>query len=203
MLNAGADGARRCRCSCRPASSMRSGLQHVTQFCNSTYTTLEDDIILGIANHLNVLPEHSVTQLFWEYNNKTENDSCSLQARALKFIKLFENVSLKAIFYNLQNKHLLFYILSRFHSIQYLTFWTYVAKYKRLLCTKKKEKGTMQYIVNEPSSLIFSLINLLMAKYTNENEALKIDKEPYKIKLRRLRIQTTNTYMASFLFVMQ
>ena len=96
MLNAGADGARRCRCSCRPASSMRSGLQHVTQFCNSTYTTLEDDIILGIANHLNVLLEHSVTQLFWEYNNKTENDSCSLQARALKFIKLFENVSLKA-----------------------------------------------------------------------------------------------------------
>ena len=203
MLNAGADGARRCRCSCRPASSMRSGLQHVTQFCNSTYTTLEDDIILGIANHLNVLLEHSVTQLFWEYNNKTENDSCSLQARALKFIKLFENVSLKAIFYNLQNKHLLFYILSRFHSIQHLTFWIYVAKYKRLLCTKKKEKGTMQYIVNEPSSLIFSLINLLMAKYTNENEALKIDKEPYKIKLRRLRIQTTNTYMASFLFVMQ
>ena len=61
----------------------------------------------------------------------------------------------------------------------------------------------MQYIVNEPSSLIFSLINLLMAKYTNENEALKIDKEPYKIKLRRLRIQTTNAYMASFLFVMQ
>lgn len=61
----------------------------------------------------------------------------------------------------------------------------------------------MQYIVNDPSLLIFSLINLLMAKYTNENEALKIDKEPYKIKLRRLRIQTTNTYMASFLFVMQ
>ena len=61
----------------------------------------------------------------------------------------------------------------------------------------------MQYIVNDPSLLIFSLINLLMAKYTNENEALKIDKEPYKIKLRRLRTQTTNTYMASFLFVMQ
>ena len=55
----------------------------------------------------------------------------------------------------------------------------------------------MQYIVNDPSLLIFSLINLLMAKYTNENEALKIDKEPYKIKLRRLRIQTTNTWLLS------